>query len=73
MIFELNKAYVTDNDVQLICYDKTERNSFLCPFEQIEEDGKKFLRLDVEKTSVFSNEEDSNFPIVTIEVPIIEE
>lgn len=58
MKFEINETYVTNEGVNIICYDKTEDYSFLCPFEIIEnENNKATLKKYIGKTTVYSNED----------------
>lgn len=54
MNFELNNTYATEDGVNLICYEQTERFSLLCPFSVSEDD--ETLTLNVANTLIYSND-----------------
>lgn len=53
MIINLHEVYETEGGMELICYEQTEKYSFLCPFTMKEDD--ESLVLDISKTFVYSN------------------
>lgn len=71
MKFELNQTYITNEGVNVICYEKTERYSFLCPFEIIDEGDSSTLRKHIDKTTIYTNEdiedEENPSPVKIIE------
>lgn len=67
MKFEINQTYSTLEGDHIICYEKTDTFSFLCPFEIIEDGDKKTLIKNIKKTTVYSNETEHESPIETIE------
>ncbi|NFI80964.1 hypothetical protein FDA42_09930 [Clostridium botulinum] len=52
---DLNQTYTTEEGEEVICYEKTERFAFLCPYK-LKDD--KTVELNISKTKVYSMEID---------------
>ncbi|NFO56384.1 hypothetical protein FDB39_05725 [Clostridium botulinum] len=52
---DLNQTYTTGEGEEVICYEKTERFAFLCPYK-LKDD--KTAELNISKTKVYSMEID---------------
>lgn len=64
MIIELYETYTTEKGINLICYEQTDKYSFLCPYEITEEEN---VTLDIINTLVYSNAMPEDTPITAIE------
>ena len=65
MKIELYEEYEIEDGTSLICYEQTEKYSFLCPFTVSEKD--ESVTLDIMNTLVYSNNMPDETPITAIE------
>lgn len=65
---ELNKPYTTVERVELICYEKTDKFAFLCPYKVLDD---KRVELDIKGTMVYSLEQADDTPIEAIETMLV--
>ncbi|MEG1256618.1 hypothetical protein [Clostridium sp.] len=66
---DFKEAYINDSGEELVCYEKTEKFAFLCPYTENENGS---LKLEVSKTYVYSLELGET-PVEAIDDFIVEE
>ena len=64
MEIELTETYTTDKGEDLICYEKTEKFAFLCPYKVIDDNT---VDLEIARTYVYSLEVKDDTPVEAIE------
>lgn len=69
MKIELHETYTIEDGTSLICYEQTEKYSFLCPFTVSEED--ESLTLNMMNTLVYSNNATDETSTTAIETVLI--
>lgn len=65
---DLNQTYTTKEGLELICYEKTEKFAFLCPYKLID---KNNVELNIKDTFVYSLEAKDNTPVKAIETLLV--
>ena len=68
MELNLNEPYTTEEGKELICYEKTERFAFLCPYKLIDDNN---VELNIAETMVYSLEVKDETPIEAIETMLV--
>lgn len=66
---DLNQTYTTEEEKELICYEKTERLAFLCPYKLIDDNR---VELNIAETMVYSMEQQDETPVEAIETMLVE-
>lgn len=68
MELNLNEPYTTEEGKELICYEKTEKFAFLCPYKLIDDNN---VELNIAKTMVYSLQTKDETPIEAIETMLV--
>ncbi|WP_238860885.1 hypothetical protein [Clostridium sp. YIM B02569] len=61
---DLNQTYTTEEEKELICYEKTDKFAFLCPYKLLDENK---VELNIKETLVYSMQKQDETPIEAIE------
>jgi hypothetical protein len=69
MNIKLNETYTTEEGKELICYEKTEKFAFLCPYRLLDENR---VELNIKETFVYSMQKQDETPIEAIETLLVE-
>lgn len=68
MELNLSEPYTTEEGKELICYEKTEKFAFLCPYKLIDDNN---VELNIAKTMVYSLQIKDETPIEAIETMLV--
>jgi hypothetical protein len=66
---DLNQTYTTEEGKELICYEKTDKFAFLCPFKLLDENK---VELNIKETLVYSMQKQDETPVEAIETMLVE-
>ncbi|NFE83109.1 hypothetical protein FDB41_11820 [Clostridium botulinum] len=65
---DLNQEYTIEEGKKLICYEKTERFAFLCPYKLINDNS---VELNIAETMVYSMDTQDETPLEAIETLLV--
>lgn len=68
MPIKLNETYTTEEGKELICYEKTEKYAFLCPYKVT---GNDRVELNLKETFVYSPVNNEEYPIEAIDTMLV--
>lgn len=69
MQLDLNQTYTTEEGQELICYEKTDKFAFLCPYKLLD---KNRVELNIKETLVYSMQRQDETPVEAIETMLVE-